>query len=328
MNLSSTIFVLRWLVRDTFRQSRSTGIYWFMLGVSTICIVVCLSMGVSNLPFKDPESGGRLPAGDKETTKNDPAVDVIDGEITFGFGAIRIHSSQYRDDAVRFVQWTLSGLVADTLGVLLALIWTAGFLPSFVNPSTAAVLLAKPIPRWTLLFGKVLGVLVFVTFQVFIFIGGTWLALGVSTGYWDAKYLVSLPLLLIHFGVFFSFSTLLAIGTRSTVTCVFGTLLFWIICWGMNFGHHAVATQPLYDQLSPLMRGMLDAGYWILPKPADFGVILLESLEATDAYGTSFDVNALSARGLWLPRLAILSSCVFAGLMLFAAAREWVTMDY
>ena len=42
---------------------------------------------------------------------------------------------------------TLAGVVADTAGVLLALLWTAGFLPTFLEPAAVTVLLAKPAPR-------------------------------------------------------------------------------------------------------------------------------------------------------------------------------------
>ena len=56
----------------------------------------------------------------------------------------------------------LAGVFADTAGVLLALLWTAGFLPSYLDPSSITVTLAKPVPRWSLLVGMYLGVTAFV----------------------------------------------------------------------------------------------------------------------------------------------------------------------
>ena len=41
-----------------------------------------------------------------------------------------------------------------------ALVWTAGFLPDFLQPSAASVLFAKPVPRWTVLLGKYAGVVI------------------------------------------------------------------------------------------------------------------------------------------------------------------------
>ena len=55
--------------------------------------------------------------------------------------------------------------MADAVGLLLALLWTASFLPTFLEPAAVAVLLAKPVPRWQLLVGKFAGVLAFVAFQ-------------------------------------------------------------------------------------------------------------------------------------------------------------------
>src|SRR5437588_606804 len=82
-----------------------------------------------------------------------------------------------------------------------ALVWTAGFVPTFLEPSAASVLLAKPAARWQLLLGKYLGVLTFVGSQVLLFVVLTWLALGVRTRVWDMTYWWCIPLLLLQFAV-------------------------------------------------------------------------------------------------------------------------------
>ena len=114
--------------------------------------------------------------------------------------------------------------MADTLGLLLTLIWTAGFLPGFLDGRSISVLLAKPAPRWLLLAGKYVGVLAFVLFHATLFVGGTWLAIGCERAFGMPTYLYAIPLLLLHFAVFFSVSLLLAVLTRSTVVCVFGSI--------------------------------------------------------------------------------------------------------
>ncbi len=43
-----------------------------------------------------------------------------------------------------------------------------------------------------------------------------------------------IPLLLLQFAIFYSFSVLLGVITRSTVACVFGAVLFWLLAWGIN----------------------------------------------------------------------------------------------
>ena len=88
------------------------------------------------------------------------------------FGAFRYRTSQFPAEVVAFLQLVLAGFVADGVGVTLALVWTAGFVPAFLDPAAAAVLLAKPTPRWLLLAGKFLGVLLFVAVQALVFVGG------------------------------------------------------------------------------------------------------------------------------------------------------------
>src|SRR5262249_5301558 len=153
-------------------------------------------------------------------------------------------------------------------GTLLLLIWTAGFLPEFLQQSAASVLLAKPVPRWSLLVGKYLGVLSFVAFQVTVFIVGTWAAVGIKTGIWLPSYLMTIPILLLHFAVIYSFSALLAVWTRSTVACVFGTVVFWLICCAMNYGRHTMVALDVLPY-SGVVQWAVEAGYWVLPKPAD-----------------------------------------------------------
>ena len=218
--------------------------------------------------------------------------------------------------------------VADTFGILLTLIWTAGFLPTFLDPSAAAVLLAKPVPRWSSLVGKYLGVLAFVLFQAVVFVGGTWVALGLRTGEWPAAYLLSVPLLLLHFAIFFSFSTFVAVCTRSTVACVFGSILFWLLCWGMNFGRHAVVGMPEMQGMSGSFSGLVEAGYWVLPKPADLLLVLFDALGAGAHVPLAKEFQAVQAQGAFHPELSILASLAFAVAVLAVAARQFVTTDY
>jgi ABC-type transport system involved in multi-copper enzyme maturation permease subunit len=210
---------------------------------------------------------------------------------------------------------------------LLTLIWTAGFLPTFLEPGRVAVLLAKPAPRWVLLVGKFVGVLAFVFVQATLFVGGTWLALGLRTGYWDPSYLLCIPMLLFHFATFFSFSLLVAVCTRSTVACVFGSLLFWMMCWGMNFGRLALQTLAL-EGVTPLMETIVEVGYWVLPKPADFGLLLFDALSAHQYFESMFNVQELLSSGVLEPDLSVGTSLLSGSVMLGLAAYQFHTTDY
>ena len=366
MNAPAALFTIRWLIRDTFRQALSSGIFWLMLGITAVCVGVCLTVTiVGDPPLKAPDSNsiealprvysqraaaevasavalgstpGLVPSSNVAPLLNDEYktiskakrehIPVVSGNIELAFGAVQIPLARDRGTAVRSIEFHLAGWIADGAGLLLALIWTAGFLPAFLDPSAASVLLAKPVPRWSLLAGKFIGVLVFVAAQNAIFVGGTWLALGVRTGIWDPTYFACIPMLLVHFAVFYSFSAMLAVMSRSSVVCVLGSIMFWLFCMAMNTGRHAAHMLPEFSQMSPTFAFLLDAGYWILPKPLDFHILLRETLGADDFFARAVDQRALAAKGYWHPVLSMLASVAAGVVLMVVAAYDFLTADY
>lgn len=337
MSLPAALLAMGWMVRDTIRQSLASRLFWAMLALSAVCILFCLSVRVTDrprLPLAPGEVPYVIPKDDPQAKQLGPegaqreGVEVIGGdELTLGFGAFTVSTRRGKEDSVRFLQVWLAGLVAGTAGVFLAIIWTAGFLPTFLDPNHATVLLAKPVPRWSLLLGKVLGVLAFVFLQAVFFIGGTWLALGIVTGVFDARYLLAVPVLLLHFGVFYSFSAMLAVWTRSTVVCVFGTLLFWVMCWGMNFGRHAVVAHDPAG-MSPGSRFVVEAGYWVFPKPGDLNVIFDDALETEGFAAGVPEFQAARRKGSLNLPVSALASVLFAAAMFGIAAWEFRNAEY
>jgi hypothetical protein len=330
MNLPNVLSILRCLFADTFRQARASGVLWLMLVISGLCILLCLSVEVTGgtTIYRPGETREFVPA--RDPAAQDPTmlrrhgVDAPRGEVRRLFGAFRVPYQRYREEPVHFLELLLAGWLADAAGMLLILIWTAGFLPTFLEGSRVSVLLAKPAPRWLLLVGKYLGVVVFVAGQALLFVGGTWLALGVKTGVWDDRYLLCLPLLVLQFAVFFSFSLLLAVPLRSTVACVFGSVLFWFVCWGGNYGRNLAA---LGTQAGP-WRWCGEVVYWVLPKPADLGMILFDALHADGYFGRPLDAPALAGSGAFIPELSVLTSLLFAVALLVLAAYRFARTDY
>jgi hypothetical protein len=336
MKDSPTCSTFAWLVIDTFRQARAHGILYVLLAITVLSIAVCLTVSVSGA--ESLSIGGDppdfLPRNDAEAADShkldQSGVTVAGGTLSLAFGAIEVPIARDRKGAVHFLELLLAGGVADTLGLMLAIVWTAGFLPTFLDARSVSVLLAKPAARWTLIVGKYMGVLTFVLAYAVLFVGGTWTAIGLKTGIWDTAYLLAVPLLLLHFSVFFVFSVLLAVCTRSTIVCVLGSLAFWAVAWSVNFGRHAffTSTDMTAEALrSPLLTWIIDAGYWILPKPADLGVLFYDSLGAQDHFGKLFDPALLASHGFSMT-LSVLTSLVFAGVVLVASVRTFNKLDY
>jgi ABC-type transport system involved in multi-copper enzyme maturation permease subunit len=310
MNLPAILFALRWLVRDTIRQGWASGVIAAMLAATAICGLLCLSISVSGdtpeLPTAPGEAKTLLPKAEaaRYPDKDRAGIDIPNGQMTVLFGAFSIELKRSRADSVRFVEMLLVGGAADTIGVLLALLWTAGFLPTFFEPATASVLFAKPAPRWAVLAGKFSGVLLLVAAQALLFVITVWATLGLRTQVWDGRVFAAVPLLAVHFGCFYAISALLAVTTRSTAVCVVGTIAFWAACCAVNYAYVAE------NGSGPA----LTAAYWLLPKPADLGVLLVNALDAQTFFGSALDVQAGRKPGV-MPDLSLLSS-----LMLPAAA--------
>jgi hypothetical protein len=298
MNFAAAVLACRCLVRDTFRQALSSGIFWLMLGVTALCAVLCLG------------------------------VRLDDGELSLWFGSVALPPGHDREQAACWLEMQLAGWIVDGAGLLLALVWTAGFLPSFLEAGSVSVLLAKPLPRWWLLAGKAVGVHVFVALQAALFVGATWVALGLATGAWPAAYLLAAPMLLVQFTIFFSFSALLAVATRSAVACVFGSIAFWLVCWGMNYGRHVFLSVPELQALGSGLGWLVEAGYWVLPKPADLGILFFDGLHAGSAFSKALGIKAVQEQGGFHPLLSVLSSLLFAAAVLVVSAHDFVEADY
>ncbi|MBY0396423.1 MAG: transcriptional regulator [Thermoleophilia bacterium] len=337
MNAHDTLRVVAWLVRDTFRRGLESRVFWMMLGLSAVAVATCLSVRVSEAAplIREGERPDFLPRGDRdavpEKVRKD-GVDIASAELTLGFGAFRIPLARDAAEGVRTIQVVLAAGVADTAGILLALVWTAGFLPGFLAPRSASVLLAKPVGRRVLFLGQFAGVLVFVAFQAAVLVGGTWLALGARTGVWSPRYLLCVPLLLLQFTVFFTVSALIAAHLRGTAACILGSVLFWGLCWGMNYGRHAAVALPtLAPKAGEIGRGLglaVEAGYWALPKPADLGMILGDALGAAPDRSVVPEFAAVRDLHRFHPLAALLSSTATAAALLAWAVRRFELADY
>lgn len=326
--------VTGWLIRDTFWQALANRLGWLLLGVIVVATALCCSVSIENAPLLEAAESHVefLPAHDPEANQaHSEGLPLLQGSLNLGFGVWQIPIGRDASDAVKFLQIMLAGVVADTLGVMLALIWTAGFLPAFLDPRSCIVLLAKPISRRTLLIGKCLGVLTLTLAYALCFTLGTWLALGWRTGVWDAGYWLLVPIFLLHFSIFFGFSLFLAVAFRSSALCMIGSVLFWALCWGMNYGRHFVVAQRFAKtnaSLSNTALNLVDLGYWILPKPTDLGMLLSDALDAAQVVGRLPQLVAVQQHGQFSPVWSVAASVAFLGLLVTCAVREFDAADY
>src|SRR5262245_14613731 len=113
---------LAWLIRDVFRRARASGFVYCVIATIIIATVACSLISWD---------------GERLTVLN-----------------FQVSSATQYDSAVREFQFHLAWAVGDVLGVLVTLLATAGFLPTFLDPSAVTLLLAKPPSRGALLLGR------------------------------------------------------------------------------------------------------------------------------------------------------------------------------
>ncbi len=329
MDSPAVIYALRWLIHDTFRQTITSRVFWIMLALSGLCIVFCLGVRIEGGAVRDDDGGKEL-----FDANGKPLTGQKTGRLTLLFGAMPVDFRNEAKDQAQFLLGVFASRVAGLGGILMALIWTAGFIPEALQPSAAAVLLAKPVPRWLFLLGKYLGVVCFVALQVAVFFLGTWIALGLRTGFWPIEYLLGIPLMIFNFATIFSFTVFVAVVTRSTMACVVGGVLFWLICVAVNHGRHfAVVFPELNDgyELPGFTVFLAEAGYWLLPKPVDLTIMMENALNLGANMMTLKDqkhIGLVLDKDLFFPIASILSSCLCPVFLMWAAASQLSQTDY
>lgn len=329
MDAPAILYALRWLIHDTFRQALTSRVFWIMLALSGLATLFCLGVSV--------EGGAKFDETELiDQQKGKPiGPGARTGQLSLMFGAVRQPFSRTAQTEIHFLMNIFASWIAGVAGVLTALVWTAGFVPESLQPSAASVLLAKPAPRWLFLTGKYLGVVCFVALHAVIFFLGTFFAIGIKTGIFMPEYLLGIPPMIFQFAIVYSFTILVAVLFRSTMACVIAGILFWLICFAINYARHYVV---VYSELNPGGPALSEAtvflaevGYWILPKPVDITILLERSMHLSDVKATLESQQPYATmleKEQFHPIASILTSCLFPIFALWAAAAQLAKTDY
>lgn len=200
------------ILLDSLRLLRSRSLFWLTLGLSALAAVVLFG----TYSFND--QGMRVL---RFSTIENPLL-VAGSPGARQFVAYMFNSI--------YVYWWLSWGA-----IVLAVLSTASILPEFLSSGSIELSLAKPISRFALLFWRVVGALLFVLLQTSVGVGVAYLLMGLKFGIWIHESLWAIPLITLQFFYLFCISTLLAVLTRSTLVCVIGTVLFWLVIAVLQF---------------------------------------------------------------------------------------------
>jgi hypothetical protein len=319
-----TLRTIAALIVDTFRQAAASRLMILAVGLAALGLIACLSIRVEGPMTIKPKGEIELMLNNKPLTGKGEVL----GRMTVGFGLVKVPIFRDVPSEVAFVEALIARWAAGVAGTLLLLASTAGFLPEFLKPGAASILLAKPIPRWTLLTGKVAGVLVFVTVLIGGFVVGTWLAIGIKTGIWARGYLLAWPLLVLQFAGLYTASVVAATCTRNVTVSLFTALACWVICLAVNHAKDSLTVTDGSPSHPRITRLAVETAYWILPKPLDFSRMLDQAVVASDHFAEATSPEEDVTGGRVGITLSLLTSMGFAVVMLGIAARQLSTTDY
>ena len=139
------------------------------------------------------------------------------------------------------IPWILDKLVLS-IGVLIAILFTANMVPETLEPGSLNLLLSKPIRRWGLFLSKYLGACVFSLLNALLLFVGIWFLLGVRLDIWNIAFLTCIPLYVFVFAIYYSLSAFVGLVFRSPILSVVAAILFWAFCFGIGVSHDLIST--------------------------------------------------------------------------------------
>ena len=122
-----------------------------------------------------------------------------------------------------------------SIGLLIAILVTANIIPQTFEPGTLNLLLSKPLGRTSLYLAKFVGGCIFIALCASVLFLGVWLWMGLALGIWERSTLISIPLYIIVFAIYYSVSGFVGLMTRSTILAIVVTGVFWVACTVVGF---------------------------------------------------------------------------------------------
>jgi hypothetical protein len=199
------------LLLDSYRELNAKRLFWIVLMLSGLVVGICAMIGLKNDTLT--VLGFRTPLQFEILSKIKPVLLYKLMFSVFGLGF--------------WLTWIAN---------ILALISTAGIFPDFMAGGSIDLYLCKPISRFRLFLTKYMGGLLFVTLQASIFAVCSFVLIGTRGGSWEPAIFLSIPLVVLVFSYLFSVCVLLGVTTRSTITALLLTLLFWFAIWCVQVG--------------------------------------------------------------------------------------------
>ncbi|MFQ5411786.1 MAG: ABC transporter permease [Phycisphaerae bacterium] len=258
------------LIVDCFREALDRKLFWVMVGISALiaATMACISFdetGVSVLFGKWHMTSDLL------NTRNPKAPAYVGSILTRYIGDL-------------YIGW---------IGIIFALIATAGIFPALMERGAVDVVLSKPMSRTLIFLGKYLGGMVFVALQAAIFVGLTFLVVGSRWGLWIWPYLWCIPLVVILFSYIYAFCALFGVITRNAMAALLLSILAWVGIYIPQVTYETLLTLPAMGvEIGDNWINLSKAAKLIVPKTRDITHIagrLIGASTATEVFTGDID---------------------------------------
>jgi len=278
--LNATLNTTLALIKDTFREALSRKIFWGLFGLSTLMILFFLFV---------------------------LKIDIVAGATAtislFG------RSSGRTQNVDRLVQGAF-GFVATflyTFAMALAVLASAGLVPSVLEPGRIELILSKPVSRTHILLGRYAGNVLVVGTNIAYLVLGVWLIFGIKTGLWPPAFLLTIPTTIFIFAVLLAVVVLIGVMFESAALAMMVTV-------GLMIVSPILAQKNTMVKLlsSEWSRDLWLAIYYTLPKVYDLGKLTLDAIR-----DRSFDG--------WMP---VWTSAAFGAVVLGRALWVFAKRDF
>ncbi len=199
------------MVIDAYRELNAKKLFWITLGLSGLVVLIFGSIGFD-------EQG-----------------------MSMMFGITRV-DSEYVNSTTPWARALYVGIFSDFIvaiwlswiAIILALISTCTIFPDFLAGGAIDLVLSKPIHRATIFAMKFVMSLLFVVLQVLMFCAGIFLCIGLRLGEWNWMIFAAVPVVTVFYSYMFAVCVFAGVFTRSAITALLTTMLFWFSLWGMQ----------------------------------------------------------------------------------------------
>ncbi len=140
-------------------------------------------------------------------------------------------------DKGKWLNWIIAKFLSTLFGffaIWLAIIFTSAFVPRTFEAGSVDLLLSKPAARPLVFLAKYVGGLSFILVCATYTIVGVWLLVGIRLQHWDWRLLISIPIFLFLFAIYYAVSALAGVLWRSAVVSVVIAVAFWVVCFGVE----------------------------------------------------------------------------------------------